>query len=135
MKSCILGNKEAILCAVEEMTYVFCKKKRDCAVGREDFVLSIKELMCYLGGKEEEIGWEVKVFYLKAFPSTALATIHQLDKEDRRTNSKCLRRKAIVFFFRQSNDWRPGSLGSMGLEVPRKRAATTKNARHIRILN
>jgi hypothetical protein len=79
VKSCILGNKEAILCAVEEMTYVFCKNKRDCAVGREDFVLSIKELMCYLGGKEEEIGWEVKVLYLKAFPGTALATIHQLD--------------------------------------------------------
>lgn len=42
-----------------------------------------KEL-CYSGGKEEELGWEVKVLYLKAFPSTALATIHQLDQEDRR---------------------------------------------------
>jgi hypothetical protein len=78
VKSRILGNKEAILCAVEEMTYVFCKK-RDCALGREDFVLAIKELLCYLSGKEEELGWEVKVLYLKAFPSTALATIHLLD--------------------------------------------------------
>jgi hypothetical protein len=68
VKSCILGNKEAILCAVEEVTlYVSCKKKRDCAVGREDFVLSIKESLCYLGGKEEELGWEVKVLYLKAY--------------------------------------------------------------------
>lgn len=54
------------MCAVEEMMYVSCKKKRDCVVGREDLVLSIKEL-CYLGGKEEELGWEVKVLCLKHF--------------------------------------------------------------------